>query len=98
MTTPPSTSIATPLPTPFLKTSVRIAPPMLHHGSHGVASKLFAPKGRTPLAFMAICVLGRPWRLYCVWGLSRGVIFGLEWWPAESLPEGKKAAHPCVQG
>ena len=24
---------------------------MLHHGSHGVASKLFAPKGWTPWAF-----------------------------------------------
>ena len=55
---------------PWLQTSMGIAPPMLHHGSHGVASKLFAPKGRTP------------------WAST----------PAESLHEGKKAAHPCVQG
>ena len=43
---------------------------------HGVASKLFAPKGRTPWAFTPIYVMGRPWRLLCVWGLSPGVIFG----------------------
>ena len=55
---------------------VRIRPPMLHHGSHGVASKLFAPKGRTPWASTPICGMGRPWRLLCVWGLSRGVSFG----------------------
>ena len=35
---------------PWLQTSMGIAPPMLHHRSHGVASKLFAPKGRTPWA------------------------------------------------
>ena len=29
---------------PWLQTSMGIAPPMLHHGSNGVASKLFAPK------------------------------------------------------
>ena len=63
--------------TPWLQTSMGIAPPMLHHGSHGVASKLFAPKGRTvPWASTPICGMGRPWRSLCVWGLSRGVSFG----------------------
>ena len=61
---------------PWLQTSMGIAPPMLHHGSHGIASKLFAPKGRTPWASTPICGMGRPWRLLCVWGLSRGVSFG----------------------
>ena len=63
---------------PWLQTSMGIAPPMLHHGSHGVASKLFAPKGRTPWASTPICGMGRPWRLLCVWGLSRGVSFWVE--------------------
>ena len=34
------------------------------------------PKGRTPWASTPICVMGRPLSLLCVWGLSRGVIFG----------------------
>ena len=77
---------------------MRIATPMLPHGSPGVASKLFAPKGRTPWAFTPICVMGRPWRLLCVWGLSRGVIFGWRVVASESLPEGKKAAHRVCKG
>ena len=28
----------------------------------GVASNLFATKGRTPSSFTPICVMGRPWR------------------------------------
>ena len=68
---------------------------MLHHGSHGVPSKLFAPKGRTPWAFTPICVKGRPWRLLCVWGLSRGVIFGCGGLLNPSLREKKRHTRVC---
>ena len=34
--------------------------------------------------------------IVCVGSFRRGYFLGVDWWPAESLPQGQKAAHPCV--
>ena len=46
----------------WLQGSRSIAIGMHHHGSHGVASKLYAPRGMGPWPFTPICVMGHPWR------------------------------------